>query len=398
MVKIITGRSIGGAVRYNENKVDNGKAELLDMHGFAIHNLSVKGKIGVFLERQKLNRRTKTNTVHISLNFSTKDSLDEGKLKSITSNYMKGIGFENQPYLLYQHLDAAHPHVHIVTTNIDQNGKRIETHNLGKFLSEKARRNIEESYGLIKAEEQKKEKINLIRPLEKATYGKQETKAILSNIVTEVNRTYRFTSLPELNAVLSQFNVVAFRGEIDSDMYRNRGLVYSVLNAEGVRIGVPIKASSIYGKPTLARLEKVFLKNKVVRKIYQKDLRESVWESLNQSKSLEDLEKCLRSKGIRPIFRINEDGRLYGVTYIDNVKRCVFNGSSLGKEFAANGLFAHFSNAIKGNKLDDEFQKKADSSKLQNLVISPDSFQSEAPTPYELRQKKKNKRKRLKRN
>jgi len=368
------------------------------MHGFAIHNLSVKGKIGVFLERQKLNRRTKTNTVHISLNFSTKDSLDEGKLKSITSNYMKGIGFENQPYLLYQHLDAAHPHVHIVTTNIDQNGKRIETHNLGKFLSEKARRNIEESYGLIKAEEQKKEKINLIRPLEKATYGKQETKAILSNIVTEVNRTYRFTSLPELNAVLSQFNVVAFRGEIDSDMYRNRGLVYSVLNAEGVRIGVPIKASSIYGKPTLARLEKVFLKNKVVRKIYQKDLRESVWESLNQSKSLEDLEKCLRSKGIRPIFRINEDGRLYGVTYIDNVKRCVFNGSSLGKEFAANGLFAHFSNAIKGNKLDDEFQKKADSSKLQNLVISPDSFQSEAPTPYELRQKKKNKRKRLKRN
>jgi len=398
VVKIITGRSIGGAVRYNENKVDNGKAELLDMHGFAIHNLSVKGKIGVFLERQKLNRRTKTNTVHISLNFSTKDSLDEGKLKSITSNYMKGIGFENQPYLLYQHLDAAHPHVHIVTTNIDQNGKRIETHNLGKFLSEKARRNIEESYGLIKAEEQKKEKINLIRPLEKATYGKQETKAILSNIVTEVNRTYRFTSLPELNAVLSQFNVVAFRGEIDSDMYRNRGLVYSVLNAEGVRIGVPIKASSIYGKPTLARLEKVFLKNKVVRKIYQKDLRESVWESLNQSKSLEDLEKCLRSKGIRPIFRINEDGRLYGVTYIDNVKRCVFNGSSLGKEFAANGLFAHFSNAIKGNKLDDEFQKKADSSKLQNLVISPDSFQSEAPTPYELRQKKKNKRKRLKRN
>lgn len=385
-------------MRYNENKVDNGKAELLEMHGFAIHNLTVKGKIGVFLERQKLNRRTKTNTVHISLNFSAKDSLNEGKLKSITSEYIKGIGFENQPYLLYQHLDAAHPHVHIVTTNIDQNGKRIETHNLGKFLSEKARRDIEGSYGLIKAEEQKKEKVNLIRPLEKATYGKQETKAMLSNIVTEVNRTYRFTSLPELNAVLSQFNVVAFRGEIDSEMYRNRGLVYSVLNTEGVRIGVPIKASSIYGKPTLGKLEKVFLKNKEVRKIYQKDLRESVWESLNQSKSLKDLEKSLRSKGIRPIFRINEDGRLYGVTYIDNVNRCVFNGSSLGKELAANGLFAHFSNAIKGNKLDDEFQKKADSSELQNLVISPDSFQSEAPTPYELRQKKKKKRKRLKPN
>src|SRR5690606_24486894 len=103
-----------------------------------------------------------------------------------------GIGFGEQPYLLYQHFDAAHPHVHVVTTNISSSGKRIETHNLGKVLSEQTRKEIEKRYQLVKAEEQRKQKVNLLKPLEKASYGARETKAAISNIVSEVIRTYRF--------------------------------------------------------------------------------------------------------------------------------------------------------------------------------------------------------------
>ena len=31
---------------------------------------------------------------------------------------MEQIGFGDQPYLVYQHNDAGHPHIHIVTTRI----------------------------------------------------------------------------------------------------------------------------------------------------------------------------------------------------------------------------------------------------------------------------------------
>jgi len=48
-------------------------------------------------------------------------------------------------------------HVHIVTTNIKADGKRIELHNLGKNQSEKARKEIEIHYGLVKAEDMKKQ-------------------------------------------------------------------------------------------------------------------------------------------------------------------------------------------------------------------------------------------------
>jgi len=34
--------------------------------------------------------------------------------------------------------------------------------------------------------------------------------------------------------------------------------------------------------------------------------------------------------------RRNDQGRIYGITFIDHNDRCVFNGSRLGKEFSAN--------------------------------------------------------------
>jgi hypothetical protein len=44
----------------------------------------------------------------------------------------------------------------------------------------------------------------------------------------------------------------------------------------------------------------------------------------------------LEKQGISVLFRTNEEGRIYGTTFIDHENKCVFNGSRLGKEFSAN--------------------------------------------------------------
>jgi hypothetical protein len=400
VAKIITGKTIGGVIRYNEQKVKSGKAKLLQMGGFAVRNLTVNEKIRSFEILQQMNTRTKTNAVHISLNFSIKDRVDEFTLQKIAADYLKGIGFENQLYLLYQHFDAAHPHVHIVTTNISSSGKRIETHNLGKVLSEQTRQEIEQRYHLVKAEEQRKQKVNLLKPLEKATYGKKETKSSISNIVQEVLRTYQFASLPELNAVLGQFNVYAYRGEPESEMFKNKGLIYSILDGKGRRVGVPVKSSSLYSKPTLEKLEELFVRNKEAKKPFRENLHELIMGELVKCYSLQDFTARLRTKGIKPLFRINEDGRLYGVTYIDNVNRCVFNGSALGKELSANALSDRFSMGhVVSNSLEKEQevriigQETNSDTRISSLEIFSNSYQPEDPTPYELSQKKKKKRK-----
>ncbi|MEB2785520.1 hypothetical protein [Algoriphagus persicinus] len=72
----------------------------------------------------------------------------------------------------------------------------------------------------------------------------------------------------------------------------------------------------------------MFLRNKEAGKQHRETLRGVIHGALQNCSSLKEFTSILRTKGIKPLVRINEEGRLYGVTYIDNVNRCVFNGSA----------------------------------------------------------------------
>lgn len=50
-------------------------------------------------------------------------------------------------------------------------------------------------------------------------------------------------------------------------MYERKGLIYSVLNENRNKIGVPIKASDFYNKPTLKNLEKKFRENEKQKQV-----------------------------------------------------------------------------------------------------------------------------------
>lgn len=84
--------------------------------------------------------------------------------------------------------DAGHRHIHIVSITIKEDGGRISTHNIGRNQTEKARKEIEDLYGLVKAERQQQLIKPDIKPVypEKAMYGKHETKRTISNIVAAV--------------------------------------------------------------------------------------------------------------------------------------------------------------------------------------------------------------------
>lgn len=89
-------------------------------------------KIERFEHQNFLNQKVKTNALYISLNFDAQDKLSTEKLSEIASRYLEKIGFRKQPYLVYQHHDAGYAHVHIVTTSIQNDERRIDTFNIGK--------------------------------------------------------------------------------------------------------------------------------------------------------------------------------------------------------------------------------------------------------------------------
>ncbi|WP_428330067.1 relaxase/mobilization nuclease domain-containing protein [Mucilaginibacter sp.] len=344
VAKIKTGRSLSGAINYNEHKVKLGRAELISAQGYLKDpvNLTFTDKLRRLTDLTNRNERTLVNALHVSLNFAVSENLKKDILQQIADDYMEGLGFGKQPYLVYQHRDAGHPHLHIVTTNIEPDGKRISFHLLANRASESARKQVELTYNLVKAEDQGKQQNVINKPLDQVDYGKSEIKRSITNVVNQVVKTYKFTSIPELNAVLNQYNITADRGSKNSRMYEKNGLVYWVLDAKGNKLGVPIKASSIYGKPTLKALEDRFRLNEVLRKPLKDQVKSKVDKALLTPISKTDFQKKLKADGIQVIFRQNEEGRLYGITFIDHGSKAVFNGSDLGKTYSAAALINWF--------------------------------------------------------
>lgn len=344
VAKIISGKSLIGALNYNEKKVAQGKAQLISENGYAkdIDKMNFYDKLLRLTDLAERNTRAVTNTVHISLNFDPGEKIDIDRFTSISQDYMHRIGFGDQPFLVYQHNDAGHPHIHIVTTNIRKSGERISLHNLGRTKSEEARQAIEKEYGLVQA----KSKSGNLRPerelLQKAEYGKIDTKRAITNIVGEVIRTYRFTSIPELNAILNQYNVAADQGSKDSRMFQKNGLLYWITDDRGKKLGVPIKASGIYGKPTLKKLDDRFQLNQTLRKPMREQLKVRIDKVIASKPTKRQFSIDLRREGVHVQFRENEKGRLYGITFVDHRSKCIFNGSDLGKEYSAAALSRKF--------------------------------------------------------
>jgi len=244
-------------MNYNENKLKQDsqvndvdgktlkKAEFVHSSGYAkdTNKLVFSDRFKRLEKQMRLNERWKKSVVHISLNFdpSEKERFEKDKelLNRIADTYMQKIGFGKQPYLVYKHNDAGHPHVHIVSTIIRSDGTPIQTHNIGKDVSNPARKEIEQMFGLVIADNRKQKEAFRLEPInaQKVVYGKSETKRAITNVLDAVLNAYKYTSLSELNAVLKQYNVMADSGGDNSRINRKKGLVYRVLDDNGNKVG-----------------------------------------------------------------------------------------------------------------------------------------------------------------
>ena len=344
MVAVIkTGHSIHRILNYNENKVKEGVAECISAANYPmdVEQLSIKNKLNRMLKQASLNENVTRNSVHVSLNFDPSEKISNAQLKEIADTYMQKTGFGEQPYLVYQHFDAGHPHIHIVSVKVRADGSRIDMQNIGRNQSEKARKEIEIAYGLVKAEKMKMKQYELKSAYtQKVQYGMSDSRRAIANVLDAILTTYKYTSLPELNAVLKQYNVLADRGSESSRVYEHQGLLYRILDENGNSMGVPIKASSFYNKPTLKYLEERFHLNEAARQPHKVRVKNAIdMALLNPPKqSLQGLIKALQKEGINVVLRQNADGIIYGITYVDHNTKCVFNGSALGKAYSAKAI------------------------------------------------------------
>lgn len=384
MVAVIKiSKSLRNVIHYNENKIEKKVAKLIHSEGFAkdTERLTMNDKIKTFEKRNSLNEASKANMAHISLNFHADDKLDEEKLKAIADAYMQKTGFGEQPYLVYQHFDAGHTHIHIASTLIRTDGTRIRTQNIGRNQSSDARIAVEREFKLRPATATELKQAYELKPLnvQKVQYGKTETKRAITNVLDHVLPLYKYASLPELNAVLKLYNVVADTGSKESQIAKNGGLVYRVLNEQGEKVGVPIKASIIYSKPTLKYLQEKFIQNKSLKETYKQRVKNVIDYSIKKQTdkiSLGKLEEALKQESIRMVLRQNAEGRIYGMTFVDMQQKCVFNGSDLGKQYTAAGLLQRLEHPILKQDVQEVKQQQKLTANLEKETTAKETIVS----------------------
>lgn len=375
MVAVIkTGHSILRILNYNENKVKEGVAECIGENNYPVDldGLTFSMKLNRLQKQLELNTNVTRNSVHISLNFDpSEQDLEKEKLLQIAEYYMNNIGFGEQPYLVYQHHDAGHPHIHIVSIKVRSDGTRIDMQNIGRNQSEKARHEIENLFRLVAADSHSRQETFRLKPLDAklVKYGRTETKRAITNVLNAVLDKYYYTSLPELNTILKQYNVLADRGTEKSRIFKGGGLVYRVLDEQGKPVGVPIKASDFYNKPTLKFLEQMYPANEVKRQPFKARIKIEIDRLFIKAKpTLSELIKALEKKGIYVALRQNESGVTYGITYVDHETKSVFNGSALGKQYSAKAI-------LERCKIKENIKIEIDNSKFQktsdNIVSKP---------------------------
>lgn len=355
VAKINKGNNLYGALSYNQEKVDEGLGKVL------ASNLICEPENGRFSVAacsadfarwmpSPEHLPTKKPVIHISINPHPDDKLTNDQLADIGREYMERLGYGSQPYLIFKHEDIGREHIHIVSLRVDCEGKLINDsfeHRRSKEITEL----LEQKYNLIPAEGQKQSEQWQLTPVDVA---KGNLKKQVSSVIKPLATMYKFQTLGEFRALLSLYNIglEEVKGEVHGKPYR--GLVYSVLDKDGNKVGTPLK-SSLFGKNVgYDGLEKRMVKSgkQIKQHEFRNRTRTAVSNAVKVFRSESELRAKLRDKNIDLVLRRNEEGRIYGVTFIDHNNRCVFNGSRLGKEFSANV----FNERFNGQSVADNIQ------------------------------------------
>lgn len=340
VAKISIGSSLYGALSYNGEKMNKEQGRVLGANKII---LPADGQIDIARMVENFNAfmpktgKTKKPVLHISLNPHPDDRLTEQQYEILAREYLEKLGFGEQPFIIYKHEDIDRHHIHIVTVNVNEQGKRLNQDFLFR-RSKKITTELEEKYHLHKAQ---REKITPDMPIKKVDPS-GDIKRQVANTVKMVGMRYRFQTLGEYNAVLSLYNIRCEQtdGRVNGREYH--GLVYFATDDEGKTIANPFKASRLGKFASRTAIDSRFEKAK--DKIDVAPTRNRVTDVLARATDKEDFTSKLNDCGIDVVFRYTDEGRIYGVTFIDHNTMTVLNGSRLGKQFSANALNERFNN------------------------------------------------------
>ena len=371
IAKISATENLGGALSYNFKKVEKEEASILLAQGLYQNKEGTYTMAEVFADMEALipeKCRTKKMVFHCSLNPHPDEKLSDETLMQIAKEYMEALGYGKQPYIVFKHNDIAREHIHIVSLRVDSCGRKIND-KFEKQRSKKITDALEKRFGLIPSS---KVTDKAVAETPKVDIGKGNIKEQVANVVRMVLKHYHFCSLGELNAVLSKYNLATEEVKTEFRGKKYDGLVYVPTDDKSNKVSTPIHASDIGRGVGYTAVQNRMQKSKQAIKPLIPTVRNKVLQTMRTSPQTEkDLRSRLEEQGLCVVIRKNDNGRIYGITFIDDKQGVVLNGSRLGKGYAANVFNTYFSNPAHNPFLDETLYGKPSVRLEQSATVQP---------------------------
>lgn len=270
------------AVEYNERKVAKGVAHLLEMKNFGVVGMlsryTATDLVSYLHNYSSRNPRIKKAQFHVAISCRGHEKTEE-ELLDFAHTYMKEMGYNDpcQPMLVYAHTDTDNTHIHIITSRIAPDGRKID-HNHERVRSQNT---IDKLLG-------------------------RDNKAKVKEDFSEA-MSYRFSTITQFKAVI---NTLGY------ECYEKEGMV-SIKRGGTVLMKVPLAEIS-------AKYE-----NRTFDKQRRRQLRAIFCKYRDSSADRAELMTELKKKfGIDLVFFGKRDSP-YGYMIVDHNGKAVMNGGKI---------------------------------------------------------------------
>jgi hypothetical protein len=224
--------------------------------------------------------------------------------------------------------------VHIVTSRIFWDGRRIDPSRRVTLKSFELSRQLEDRHGLFLAGRRMPDwEWAQQHPLQPVQLGVTPLRPAMNAVLDHVIPNYNYTSLEELNAVLGLYNVKAILVHDERRPRQHQGIVYAPLDNNGVKQHAYLTARVLRQKATLKVLEARFEANKPLRETIRARVTTSIdWAMAGKAPSVESFKTLLEKQRIHVVL---SGPQIYDV---DRQSLAVFSGSELGERYGATSI------------------------------------------------------------
>jgi len=390
---ITSGSNYFGLLSYLEKKdnreinIEGGLQIILGSERIVAQNFLKGNEISLLSEKQILSldfkawdkmsksKNFEKKVAHFSLSFAPQDTLDKGKTIQIANEFLEKMGYKENPAAIYQHNDKHHNHIHIVTSRVGADGKKIN-HDKELVRAIKICRELEIKYQLTEVIKGQSVQNNLDKTNNKTINANADVpfrNAIIQNLqyylnvekVTDMKMLQEKFLLHKIEMVLHDKNGQQLPKNGVRFYHKEGNKIISYLSGKNIEkkfipnLEKKLKANTTktFERIIVTEEKKNYIPTQKPSYTIQKAIGTILYDALQScansvSVTQGDLKTLLEVHKIEPEFKTDKEGNLTGLSYIYGGVR--YKGSDFtvkGIKLSAQLLAPHITEKMSGAKI-----------------------------------------------